>query len=60
MMENLPPSWNDFKIYLKHKRIEIKMEDLVLMLWFEKDLRKGDKVDKRTHNAKINEVQEKK
>ncbi|CAL9024698.1 unnamed protein product, partial [Prunus brigantina] len=28
--EKLPPSWKDFKIYLKHKRREMSMEDLIL------------------------------
>ncbi|XP_069145711.1 homeobox-leucine zipper protein ROC8-like [Solanum lycopersicum] len=28
MIEKLPPSWNDFKNYLKHKRKEMKLEDL--------------------------------
>ena len=32
IIEKLPPSWNDFKIYLKHKRREMSMEDLILRL----------------------------
>ena len=32
MIEKLPPSWNDFKNYLKHKRKEMKLEDLVIRL----------------------------
>ncbi|XP_069144391.1 uncharacterized protein [Solanum lycopersicum] len=30
MIEKLPPSWNDFKNYPKHKCKEIKLEDLVI------------------------------
>ena len=29
MIQKLPPSWNDFN-YLKHKRKEMKLEDLVI------------------------------
>ncbi|PKI50936.1 hypothetical protein CRG98_028666 [Punica granatum] len=29
VIEKLPPGWNDFKNYLKHKRKEMTMEDLV-------------------------------
>ena len=36
MIEKLPPSWNDFKNYLKHKRKEMKLEDLVIRLKIEK------------------------
>ena len=37
MIEKLPPSWNDFKNYLKHKRKEMKLEDLVIRLKIEED-----------------------
>ena len=43
--EKLPPSWRDFKVYLKHKRREMTMEDLILRLRVEEDHRKGDSVD---------------
>ena len=29
-IEKLPPSWNDFKNYLKHKCKKMKLEDLVI------------------------------
>ena len=29
MVEKLPPSWTDFKHYLKHKRKEMTIEDLI-------------------------------
>ena len=45
IIEKLPPSWRDFKVYLKHKRREMSMEDLILRLRVEEDHRKGDSVD---------------
>ena len=43
MIEKLPPSWNDFKNYLKHKRKEMKLEDLVIRLKIEEDNRNAEK-----------------
>ena len=37
MIEKLPLLWNDFKNYLKHKRKEMKLEDLVIQLKIEED-----------------------
>uniref|UniRef100_A0A1S4BS18 Retrovirus-related Pol polyprotein from transposon TNT 1-94-like beta-barrel domain-containing protein n=1 Tax=Nicotiana tabacum TaxID=4097 RepID=A0A1S4BS18_TOBAC len=37
MIEKLHPSWKDFKNYLKHKRKEMKLEDLVIRLKIEED-----------------------
>ena len=45
IIEKLPPSWRDFKVYLKHKCREMTMEDLILRLRVEEDHRKGDSVD---------------
>ena len=45
IIEKLPPSWRDFKVYLKHKRQEMTMEDLILRLRVEEDHRKGGSVD---------------
>ena len=45
IIEKLPPSWRDFKVYLKHKRREMSMEDLILRLRVEENHRKGDSVD---------------
>ena len=45
IIEKLPPSWRDFKVYLKHKRQEMSMKDLILRLRVEEDHRKGDNVD---------------
>ncbi|WMV56340.1 hypothetical protein MTR67_049725 [Solanum verrucosum] len=43
MIEKLPPLWNDFKNYLKHKRKEMKLEDLVIRLKIEKDNQTAEK-----------------
>lgn len=43
IIEKLPTSWNDFKIYLKHKRREMNMEYLILRLRVEEDHRKADR-----------------
>nr|GEZ11029.1 hypothetical protein [Tanacetum cinerariifolium] len=39
IIEKLPPSWVDFKNYLKHKRKKISVEDLVVHLCIEEDNR---------------------
>ena len=43
MIEKLPPWWNDFKNYLKHKRKEMKLEDLVIRLKIEEDNKNAEK-----------------
>ncbi|XP_074573356.1 uncharacterized protein LOC141829732 [Curcuma longa] len=40
VIEKLPPSWKDFKNYLKHKQKEMGLEDLILRLRIEEDNRK--------------------
>ncbi|GJX85546.1 hypothetical protein Tco_0336320 [Tanacetum coccineum] len=37
IIEKLPPSWVEFKNYLKHKRKEMSVEDLVVRLRIEED-----------------------
>ncbi|GJY28101.1 hypothetical protein Tco_0403868 [Tanacetum coccineum] len=37
IIEKLPPSWVEFKNYLKHKRKEMSVEDLVVRLCIEED-----------------------
>ncbi|GJV27831.1 hypothetical protein Tco_1384279 [Tanacetum coccineum] len=37
IIEKLPPSWVEFKNYLKHKRKEMTVEDLVVRLCIEED-----------------------
>ena len=56
--EKLPPTWKDFKNYLKHKRKEMNVEDLVIRLRIEEDDRGSKK--KGAHNlgkAKANFVE---
>ncbi|XP_075103720.1 uncharacterized protein LOC142178289 [Nicotiana tabacum] len=36
-IEKLPPMWKDFKNYLKHKRKEMMLEDLIVRLRIEED-----------------------
>ncbi|CAM8925101.1 unnamed protein product [Rhodiola kirilowii] len=43
VIEKLPSGWKDFKNYLKHKRKEMFMEDLVIRLKNEEDNRLSDK-----------------
>ena len=42
-IEKLPPSWKDFKNYLKHKRKEMTLEDLIVRLKIEEDNRHAKK-----------------
>ncbi|XP_009354310.1 uncharacterized protein LOC103945456 [Pyrus x bretschneideri] len=42
-IEKLPPSWKEFKNYLKHKRKEMTLEDLIVRLKIEEDNRKNEK-----------------
>ena len=43
IIEKLPPSWKDFKNYLKHKRKEMNLEDLIVRLRTEEDNRVFEK-----------------
>ncbi|XP_019265717.1 PREDICTED: uncharacterized protein LOC109243262 [Nicotiana attenuata] len=42
-IEKLPPLWKDFKNYLKHKRKEMTLEDLIVRLWIEKENKAAEK-----------------
>ena len=58
IIKKLPPTWKDFKNYLKHKRKEMSIEDLVIRLRIEEDNRESKK--KVAHNpneAKANFVE---
>ncbi|KAH1107292.1 hypothetical protein J1N35_011060 [Gossypium stocksii] len=39
IIEKLPLAWNDFKNYLKHKRKEMSVEDLIVKLQIEEENR---------------------
>ena len=43
IIEKLPPSWKDFKNYLKHKHKEMRLEDLIVRLRIEEDNRSSEK-----------------
>ena len=43
VIDKLPPTLKDFKNYLKHKRKEMSMENLVVRLCIEEDNRGSDK-----------------
>ena len=48
IIEKLPLAWKDFKNYLKHKRNEMSIEDLIIRLHIEEDNRGSKK--KGAHN----------
>ena len=48
IIEKLRPAWKDFKNYLKHKKKEISIEDLIIRLRIEEDNRGFEK--KGAHN----------
>ena len=48
IIEKLLPAWKDFKNYLKHKRKEMSIEDLIIRLCIEEDNRGSEK--KGAHN----------
>ena len=37
IIEKLPPAWKDFKNYLKHKRKEMNVKELIVRLRIEED-----------------------
>ncbi|KAK3042935.1 hypothetical protein RJ639_001011 [Escallonia herrerae] len=43
LIEKLPPTWKDFKNYLKHKHKEMKLEDLIVRLRIKEDNRQSEK-----------------
>ncbi|XP_073120920.1 uncharacterized protein [Henckelia pumila] len=58
IIEKLPPLWKDFKNYLKHKRKEMGLEDLIVRLRIEEDNRKSEnKAGKIPMEAKANLVE---
>ncbi|KAM7484120.1 hypothetical protein LguiA_000129 [Lonicera macranthoides] len=59
IIEKLPPAWKDFKNYLKHKRKEMGIEDLVLRLRIEEDNKGSEKrgADTTSFAAKANVVE---
>jgi len=59
--EKFSPVWRDFKSYLKHKRKELKLEDLIVWLWIEEDNRKSEKrSNKNSYESKVNGIEDSK
>ncbi|PKI39225.1 hypothetical protein CRG98_040384, partial [Punica granatum] len=57
VIEKLPSGWKDFKNYLKHKRKEMTMEDLVVKLRIEEDNKNSGK-DLILPAAKVNVMEQ--
>lgn len=51
----LPPSWKDFRHYLKHKKKDISLEDLIVRLKIEADNRGTNKITGEKANALVME-----
>ncbi|KAK3016529.1 hypothetical protein RJ639_006852 [Escallonia herrerae] len=59
LIEKLPPTWKDFKNYLKHKRKEMKLEDLIVRLRIEEDNCQSEKKAGNYHQeVKANVVEQ--
>ena len=43
IIEKLPPAWKDFKNYLKYKRNEMNVEELIVRLRIEEDNKCSEK-----------------
>ncbi|KAL3644355.1 hypothetical protein CASFOL_012287 [Castilleja foliolosa] len=56
MIDKLPPSWKDFKTYLKHKTKDMSLEDLIRKVRIEADVRKQDSEGKASLEAKMSSV----
>ncbi|GKA01505.1 retrovirus-related pol polyprotein from transposon TNT 1-94, partial [Tanacetum coccineum] len=57
IIEKLPPSWVDFKNYLKHKRKEMSVEELIVRLRIEEDNKLAQKNIYAPDSAKANMVE---
>ncbi|GJR87318.1 retrovirus-related pol polyprotein from transposon TNT 1-94 [Tanacetum coccineum] len=57
IIEKLPPSWVDFKNYLKHKRKEMSVEDLIVRLCIKEDNKLALKNTYTPDSAKANMVE---
>uniref|UniRef100_A0A2N9HRF5 Uncharacterized protein n=1 Tax=Fagus sylvatica TaxID=28930 RepID=A0A2N9HRF5_FAGSY len=61
LIEKLPPSWKDYRNYLKHKKRELSMEDLVVHIRIEESNRLRDQIEHVNHDfiSKANLVKQK-
>ena len=61
IVEKLSPAWRDFKNCPKHKRKELKLEDLIVRLRIEEDNWKSEKrTSKISYEAKANVIKDSK
>ena len=59
LVEKLSPAWKDFKNYLKHKRKEMTIDELIVRLRIEEDNRKAEKRnEKNPIESKVNVVEQ--
>ncbi|GFS41406.1 hypothetical protein Acr_00g0074080 [Actinidia rufa] len=59
IIEKLPPNWREFKNYLKHKRKEMKLEELIIRLRIEEDNQNSEKkTGKSPMESKANVVEQ--
>ena len=59
MIEKLSPSWNDLRKYLKHKRKQMKLDDLVIRLKIEEDNKNAGKKSRKSSTIiEVNIVEE--
>ena len=59
IIEKLSHVWRDFKNYLKHKRKELKLKVLMVMLRIEEDNRKSKKrSNKNSYKSKANVIED--
>ncbi|XP_040373797.1 uncharacterized protein LOC112195949 isoform X1 [Rosa chinensis] len=56
VIEKLPPSWKDFKVYLKHLTEDMNFEQLVLKLPVEEDHRRSERADATSMEPTANMV----
>src|SRR5690606_40169140 len=54
-IEKLPPSYADFKNYLKHKKKKMSLEELIMRLQMESRNRIADKINAKEHNVNMAE-----
>ncbi|KAG7552374.1 Zinc finger CCHC-type [Arabidopsis thaliana x Arabidopsis arenosa] len=57
IIEKLPPTWKDFKIYLKHLHEDMSLEQLILKLRVEEENRKNEKSEFSSMEAKANVIE---
>ncbi|XP_073129071.1 uncharacterized protein [Henckelia pumila] len=60
IIEKLPPDWNDFKNYLKHKRKEMNVEELIVRLRIEEYNKSFERRLYSPNAVKANVVEQKK